>query len=84
MRLELSWLLFGPDIVLAAGTNGAEPSDGGCEIQSSERESIQAFSIVKTANYVDEKCLGGKRGIYDIVLGCLSIGGAVMVAFAAL
>jgi hypothetical protein len=51
MRLGLPRPLYGSDVVSAVGEDGrafaVEPSDRGCEIQSSDNESSQAFSIVK-------------------------------------
>jgi len=50
MRLELPRPLYGSDVGIAEGRDGrvfaAEPSDRGCEIQSSDNESSQAFSIM--------------------------------------
>lgn len=51
MRLELPRPLYGSVVAFAVARDGrvfaAEPSDRGCEIQSSDNESSQAFSIVE-------------------------------------
>jgi hypothetical protein len=51
MRLELPRPLHGSDVAFPIGSDerefAGEPSDRGCEIQSSDNESSQAFSIVR-------------------------------------
>ena len=59
MRLGLPRPLYGSDRAFAVGRDGRgsveEPSDRGCEIQSSDNESSQAFSIVKGFECLCEK-----------------------------
>lgn len=61
IRLELQRPLCGSDVVFAAGRLITwEPSDGGCDIQSSDNESSQAFSIVERFDSLCEKGLGDR------------------------
>lgn len=52
-----------------------EPSDPGCEIQSSDNESSQAFSIVDRFGNLVSKRLRDKLLVYDIAAGLFIVVG---------